>query len=76
MTGSATFKRLGLMPAYSLQCPESFTLRPASTAALAVNHRRFCQVLIAVFWPLDMLKEVKKLTVATMGTDYRSSSLI
>ena len=37
---------------------------------------RFCQVLIAVFWPLDMLKEVKKLTMATMGTDYRSSSLI
>ena len=64
------------MPAYSLQRPESLTLRPASTATFAVNHRRFCQVLIAVFWPLDMLKEVKKLTMATMWTDYRSSSLI
>ena len=72
----AALKWARLMPSDSVQSSEALSFGPATTTAFAIEHRRFSQVFIPLFRPLNVFEKVGELAVATVRANYRCPALI
>ena len=72
----AALKWARLMPSDSVQSSEALSFGPATTTAFAIEHRRFSQVFISLFRPLNVFEKVGELAVATVRANHRCPALI
>src|SRR5258708_38710418 len=76
MFAATTIERARLVPACRLQCPQAIGFGPARAARFAVDARGFCQVLLTVFVPLDVLEKLREHTVPAVRAGERCAALV